>query len=61
MLIEGSTFYLSPQPRHYGTRELDDLLVGMVNDGIVSADKLKVLAQRISKLEQRDRNSGDQS
>ena len=39
---------------------VEDLLVGMVNDDVVSADKLKELAQRIAKAEkQRNRGEGE--
>lgn len=39
---------------------VEDLLVGMVNDDVVSADKLKELAQRIAKSEQqRKRRKGE--
>ena len=41
---------------------VEDLLVGMVKDELVSADKLKELAQRIARAEQqRKRSEGEKS
>ncbi len=74
-VVEGRTYVYSPrlESRNVATQavrgiieqfcsgSVEDLLVGMVNDEIVSSAKLKELAQRISKLEQRKRNSGGQS
>ncbi len=74
-VVDGRTYVYSPrlESRNVATDavrgiieqfcsgSVEDLLVGMVNDEIVSSEKLKELAQRISKLEQRKPNSGGQS
>lgn len=72
-VVEGRTYVYSPtvESRSVATQavrgiidrfcagSVEDLLVGMVNDNLVSADKLKQLAQRIAKAEDRHRKQGE--
>lgn len=71
--VEGRTYVYSPSvdSRNVATDavrgiidrfcsgSVEDLLVGMVNDDVLSADKLQELAQRIAKTKQRKRKRGE--
>ncbi len=73
--VEGRTYVYSPSVDSHNVAtdavrgiidrfcsgSVEDLLVGMVNDDVLSADKLQELAQRIAKAEQRKRKRGEQS
>jgi BlaI family penicillinase repressor len=72
--VEGRTFIYSPTVESQSVAtdavrgiierfcdgSVEDLLVGMVNDNVVTADKLKELAQRIAKAEQQRKRRAEE-